>query len=250
MQLIFVIICVIGSKLLLLTNASEAHIASYPYVIKKDVNIHPLPGNFRMREEECTNFNLNIIADNYESMTFRRRNTFEINNDNNRRDLIPLYPQVNREGNKNMQIPTTVKENPLIKQVPTASVGILFGLLIWRTFTAQELASQFTTPLLQYLSIPPLILLLLVNIAGFIVNIIKPINFKNQMKFILGMNVVREWIELIYNVIMMAFYPKTCINPREAYFGRFLMNIWWTALCSTFSKSRWVLQIRPAVRTN
>lgn len=132
MQLIFVIICVIGSKLLLLTNASEAHIASYPYVIKKDVNIHPLPGNFRMREEECTNFNLNIIADNYESMTFRRRNTFEINNDNNRRDLIPLYPQVNREGNKNMQIPTTVKENPLIKQVPTASVGILFGLLIWR----------------------------------------------------------------------------------------------------------------------
>lgn len=132
--------------------------------------------------------------------------------------------------------------NALLKQASTASVGILFALLIWRSLTSYELASQFHSGWLRYFSVLPTLVLMVTNIIGFVVNLAKPLGFKNHLKFILATNIIREWLELVFNIWKLIFTPVDADIPRDIYFGRFFMNIWWSFLCFSFSRSRWVLQ--------
>eukprot|EP01041_Mallomonas_annulata_P008810 gene8810-18234_t len=78
---------------------------------------------------------------------------------------------------------------------------------------------------------------------GFIVTLAKPLNFKNQLKAILAMNVVREIVEIVYNTIMLILNSASSPIPREVYFGRFFTNVWFICICMSLSKSRWVLQM-------
>jgi hypothetical protein len=133
--------------------------------------------------------------------------------------------------------------NPLLKQAGTASIGLLFSLLIWRSFSAFEMADQFVSPL-RLFALIPIIIISCANAFGFILNFMKPLNFKNHLKFILFLNIIREWVELIYNMIMLIITTSTSTIPRQTYFGRFFMNCWWSILCVSFSKSRWVLQVQ------
>lgn len=131
--------------------------------------------------------------------------------------------------------------NPLLKQASTASVCLLFGLLVWRSLSSYELAEQFLNEYVRLMSIIPVVGILIANITGFVVNLAKPLNFKTHLKVILAVNVLREWIEMAYNVLMLIASSPTSATPREAYFGRLFMNVWWSLLCFSFSKSRWVL---------
>lgn len=140
--------------------------------------------------------------------------------------------------------------NPLVKQASTASIGILFMLLIWRSLAAYELADQFNAGSLRIVAVAPTVLILCANLMGFVINVMKPFNFKNQLKFILAMNSIREFIELLYNIVMLVFNSPNSGISRDVYFGRFFMNVWWLSLCVTFSKSRWVLQTLPPAANN
>lgn len=134
--------------------------------------------------------------------------------------------------------------NPLLKQANTASIGLLFILLIWRTLACFEMADQFQSVTMRTLTSIPAIALSCANAIGFVVNLIKPLNFKNHLKFILALNLVREGIEIVYNMYMMVFSIS-----KETYLGRFFVNCWWFMLCYSFSRSRWVLEtIIPTVR--
>ena len=135
--------------------------------------------------------------------------------------------------------------NPLIRQTSTASIGILFALLIWRGIAAYELADQFNSGFMKVVAVTPTVILLSANLAGLVVNLLKPLNFKNILKVILALNIVRESVELVYNALKIVLTSTSSIVPREVYFGRFFMNLWWLSLCITFSKSRWVLQLSP-----
>jgi hypothetical protein len=181
-----------------------------------------------------------------------------INNNNNHRSYSSsdthrsTFPQHHHytgeaaASNSGSQHPAAIARpelNPLVRQTTTASIALLFGLLIWRSLTSFELASQFTNSSLLLLALVPSVALLVTNIAGFLLNIIKPYNFKNHLKVILAINIVREWIELIYSLIMIVIWsPSSSSLPRETYFGSIFMNIWWCVVCFSFSRSRWVLK--------
>ena len=140
--------------------------------------------------------------------------------------------------------------NPLLKQAGTVSICILFILLIWRSLAAYELADQFNSGSLRILAVSPTVLILCCNLMGFVINVMRPYNFKNFLKFILALNITREFVELLYNVVMLVANTSTSGISRDVYFGRFFMNVWWLSLCGTFSKSRWVLQIASPVPDN
>lgn len=133
--------------------------------------------------------------------------------------------------------------NPLLKQAGTASIGALFALLIWRSLSAYELADQFASGSFRLLAVTPTIVILCANLAGFVVNLFKPVNFKNHLKFILVVNICREAIELAFNFLKVLLTSSQSSIPREVYFGRFMMSTWWLFLCMTFSKSRWVSNV-------
>ena len=130
--------------------------------------------------------------------------------------------------------------NPLLKQVSTASIGLLFALLIWRSLSAYELADQFSSGSLRLLAVTPTVFILCANLAGFVVNMFRPVGFKNHLKLILVMNICREIAELVYNMLMVLFTSSQSAIPREVYFGRFMMSSWWLFLTLGFAKSRWV----------
>ena len=128
----------------------------------------------------------------------------------------------------------------LLKQASSASIGVLFALLAWRAITAYEMASHFKNDFIRFVTVSPALCLLLMNLAGFVVNFFQPLGFKNHLKVILAANVSREWVELAYNFIMILLTDSNTLIPREVYFGRVFMNVWWTLLCMAFAKSRWV----------
>ena len=133
--------------------------------------------------------------------------------------------------------------NPLLKQVSTASIGALFALLIWRSLSAYELADQFASGTLRLLAVSPTVAILCANLLGFAVNIFKPTNFKNHLKAILVLNICREGVEMLYNMLMILLSSSQSTVPREAYFGRFMMSTWWLFVTMSFSKSRWVANV-------
>ena len=138
--------------------------------------------------------------------------------------------------------------NPLMKQTGTATVGFLFVMLIWRSLAAYELADQFNVGIYRVVAVTPTVIILVANLAGFLINMMKPLNFKNTLKAVLALNVGRECIELLYNAMMLVVNQRRTglqIIPTEIYLGRFFMNLWWLSLCLTFSKSRWVLAVTP-----
>lgn len=132
------------------------------------------------------------------------------------------------------------KMSGLLKQASSASIGVLFALLTWRSLTAYEMADSFRNSFVRAMSVAPSIALLAMNLIGFVVNWMRPLNFKNYLKVILSLNIVREWVELAYNLLMIVLTSSRSAIPREVYFGRVFMNVWWTALTMAFSKSRWV----------
>ena len=97
----------------------------------------------------------------------------------------------------------------LMKQASSASIGVLFALLAWRALTAYEMASHFKNGMVRLLSISPSLVLLVMNLVGFLVNYFRPLGFKNYMKVILATNVSREWIELAYNFLMILVTDST-----------------------------------------
>jgi hypothetical protein len=130
--------------------------------------------------------------------------------------------------------------NPLLKQASTASIGILFGLLSWRSMTAYEMADGFRSKFLRMVTVCPSVLILLLNLFGFLVNLVRPLNFKNHLKFILVVNIVREFVESGFNLVKIIGTNSRSLIPREIYFGRLFMNAWWLLLTMSISKSRWV----------
>ena len=134
------------------------------------------------------------------------------------------------------------QNNPLLKQATSATITILFIMLLWRSLSAYELADQFSTEYIRLMAVLPTIGLLCSNLIAFFTALTRPNNLnKNLLKTILAANIIREYIELAYNAIMLVLNNPTAQVPREIYFGRFFGNVWWLLLTSSFSKTRWTL---------
>jgi hypothetical protein len=138
-------------------------------------------------------------------------------------------------------VPREENVTAFVKRASAASVAVLFGLLVWRSLSSYELADQFSSTILRVTTLVSVVAVLTLNAGGLIVSLAKPLDFKNQLKAVLALNILREWLELAYNVVMVLLGSSRLGVPREVYVGRIFMNIWWSLLCFSFSKSRWVL---------
>jgi len=146
----------------------------------------------------------------------------------------------NKKFQPNVQHPQEI--NPLMKKASETSICLLFLLLTWRTISVYELADSFSSSYMRFVTVLPIMLIFCSNIIGFALNISKPANFKSYMKLILALNTIREFVEAFYNIFMIVIRTSEYNTiPKEVYFGRFFSNIWWLSLCTSFSRSRWVM---------
>lgn len=117
------------------------------------------------------------------------------------------------------------------RKATSASISAFFLFLVWKTLSSFETASSKVERGVA-------MGLLAINMAGFMTNSLKPLNFKSYLKIILALNMIREWSGAIFNAYCIVFKTQ---NPGDMYIGRFFLNLWISFLCYIFSKSQWVL---------
>ena len=134
----------------------------------------------------------------------------------------------------------------IAKQASAYSIGILFAALIWRSITIFELVSEMQKGQLRRLIVLiPSIVMIILNIAGLVLFAIQPNDYKNLLKLFLAVNVLREWIDSFVCICRILFGGEAIVTrssvysigtvvkkvPREVYFGRLFVNVWWLTLC-------------------
>jgi hypothetical protein len=140
------------------------------------------------------------------------------------------------------ELQNTRPDNRIASQVTAASIGTLFVVLIWKLMIAFELADQITNTFQRNIATISLCIVLICNVAGFLFNIFSPLMFKSYLKIILAINMLREFISMMYNIFNMVFPSQDSNIPPEAYFLSIAYNLWIGILCYSFSKSRWVMK--------
>eukprot|EP01039_Chlorochromonas_danica_P007922 gene7922-8740_t len=132
---------------------------------------------------------------------------------------------------------------PLLRQADTVATGVLFFCLTWRILSLFDLVNESKIFICNWTNRVSLAVLFVLNVLGFVLNIMRAGAFKSRLKAILALNIFREWIEAVYNIVMLVSYS----GDRALYQGRFFMNVWWSLLCLSYSRSRWV---KSAVSSN
>ena len=139
-----------------------------------------------------------------------------------------------------------------------ASINILFIMSIWRCIVLYDLATSFTSPVLKSVSTLPLQFLLILNVLSLFVNLLRPMQYKNILKIAMGLNIVKEWVDLAYNLFIIVFGPSILDlqTPQEIqyftkgyFFGRLMLNMWFLVSGIAQLRSRWVFQARPRMRS-
>ena len=128
----------------------------------------------------------------------------------------------------------------------------IFALLLWRTlggldWTLAAYSSSSFSSFATMWRLPSVFLqgaLLAANLFGLLLSFFMPLNFKNQLKFVLGLNILREGGALVLNALRVLFPGAG--NLREMFLFDSFMNFWWLTLCFTYTRSRWTLDLLDA----
>lgn len=131
---------------------------------------------------------------------------------------------------------------PLIQQANPLSIGILFAMLIWRLMATLDLMGtelDAVTGLSRFFTSA----ILITNALGLILTFLSPIAMKNYLKTILAINIIREWMDAFWNLKCWLFGESI---DRDVFFGQFVLNAWFLALCYSYRNSRWVPKIVPS----
>jgi hypothetical protein len=140
---------------------------------------------------------------------------------------------------------------PLLQRINTAGLKMFFALLLWRGLSSLDMAMALSPSLSSsslssssslLLVVPQVFLLgalLSANIFGLLLSFTRPLNFKNQLKFLLGLNILKEGGELLANALRVLLPGAG--RAREEYVMAGLVNCWWLTLCYTYTRSRWTL---------
>ncbi|RYG68607.1 hypothetical protein EON64_04815 [archaeon] len=150
-------------------------------------------------------------------------------------------------GRQDSNSPPDGRQNVLstmVKHTDKVHAGILLFALCWRILGLYEISGSGGTikGFMRYRSVTriSLLLLLMLNILGFALNCLPVPGYrhKNKLKAIVAVNIIREWIEVFYNLYMILLGSDAV--DKAIYQGRLFMNIWWSLLCMSFLRTRWV----------
>ena len=133
--------------------------------------------------------------------------------------------------------------NPLLKRVSTASLCLIYFILAWRALGSYELSGLFVNGIFRFLCTVSVSIVFISNCIALILclagNVLKPIDVKNQLKFVLALNTIKESVELVYNILMMVLASSGAEFSKDFYLGRFITSLYFLMLCLSTSKIRW-----------
>jgi hypothetical protein len=119
------------------------------------------------------------------------------------------------------------------------AVFVAFALLLVRSTALIDMADRFAHPAMRHLAIAASATLIIVNVLGVITNFMRPAYSKAVMKSLFGLNLIKELIEFIYNLINVVVRSPSAAVPAEVLQGRMFSNAVFMSLYFGMIKSRW-----------
>ena len=131
----------------------------------------------------------------------------------------------------------------LLQRINTAAVKVLFIILLFRSLGNLDISlhHSYVTP--GNLSVMILLHggLVVVNIFGLLISLLNPLNLKNQLKVLLGINIMKEAGELVTNVFRILLPNQ--YSPRELSIFNGIENFFWMSMCLAYTRSRWTSNV-------
>jgi hypothetical protein len=128
------------------------------------------------------------------------------------------------------------------------AVNVAFALLTFRSTALIDMADRFTTPSIRVVAMAASVSLVICNVLGVIASVTKRGNSKVILKVIFGLNIIKEFIESLYNFLNLIFRNLAATVPSEILQGRLFSNIIFISLYLGMIKARWFnIEIVPTM---
>jgi hypothetical protein len=127
------------------------------------------------------------------------------------------------------------------------TTGVHFALMIWRLYT--EIANcEESDGMISYIAMATMYLLQALNVAGFAANILDGAKYKTLLKRIVVLNMMREFVELLYNIF--SFISPLASYQREHAIGSIFTSLWILAAHVAVIRSTWAAGSPVKLRYN
>lgn len=159
---------------------------------------------------------------------------------------IETFRRVNGDSDDIFPIPTSVKKTSstnlnLKKQIASRGVGFLFVFSIMRLVAVYDEILLMEGSLLKKLVFKLTTgVLFFINVLATALQFFRPLQFKNQLKFVMFLNTIREIVDLIINIFSALIAHSR--SASDMHYGKAISDFFWMCLFLSISKSRWVFQ--------
>mmetsp|Transcript_441 Transcript_441/g.658 ORF Transcript_441/g.658 Transcript_441/m.658 type:complete len:304 (+) Transcript_441:107-1018(+) len=127
----------------------------------------------------------------------------------------------------------------LMASVSKGSRALIFFLLMWRDVHLYEVADQVFKGPGRLLTVIPLIVLFIANLAGCVASLTSPSHSaKKRLKAILNLDKFVEVMIILFNFVRLTVAPSK-YTPREVYIANTLHSVFFILQSQAFTKVSW-----------
>jgi hypothetical protein len=139
----------------------------------------------------------------------------------------------------------------LLAHVGRGSRVLIFFILMWRNVHLYEVADQAFKGWLRLVTVIPLLLLFISNLAGAVASVTTSSSSshsaKKRLKAILNLDKFVEMLMIVFNFGRLTLFPSN-YTPREVYIANTLHSVFFILQSQAFTRLTWcVLYCRVGV---
>lgn len=127
----------------------------------------------------------------------------------------------------------------LLVHVGRGSRVLIFFILMWRNVHLYEVADQTFQGWLRLITVIPLLLLFISNLAGAVASLTSPSHSaKKRLKAILNLDKFVEMLMIVFNFGRLTLFPSK-YTPREIYIANTLHSVFFILQSQAFTRLTW-----------
>lgn len=127
----------------------------------------------------------------------------------------------------------------LLTSVSKGSRALIFFILMWRDVHLYEVADQTFKGIVRLVTVVPLLLLFIANLAGAVSSVTSPSHSaKKRLKAILNLDKLVESIMILYSFFRLTIFPSK-YTPREIYIANTLHSVFFILQSQAFTRLTW-----------
>ena len=131
----------------------------------------------------------------------------------------------------------------LLTHVSKGSRALIFFILMWRDIHLYEVADQTFKGAFRLLTVVPLLMLFIGNLAGAVASVTSPSHSaKKRLKAILNLDKLVEALMILYSFGRLTLFPSK-YTPREIYIANTFHSVFFILQSQAFTRLTWCVML-------